>query len=170
MSSYRIEEIKGPFSRNSSYTFGVTGSTNSRVHIGIQKPWCQPLSANWKDTIPYINKKSLTANQFPYGTVDDNGFPYYNTVNGKHTYAYNNVHNGSIDIIQDVYTEKSVVKSGDIQPDVLIETDRGSSNFFINRAGILEFDCNTGSKVKVTFLKNMPPETIVDVVFEEAQI
>lgn len=120
----RLVEKKGPFSKNSSFRVG-SGSLNTYVHVGIQKPKSQPLSANWRDVIPKY-----------HGTVQD-------------TYPR-----------EDVYTEA-------IQPDVQVQTNNDVSNYYINRAGILEFDVAMGTTVRVTFLKDMPPETIVDLVYDE---
>lgn len=53
--------------------------------------------------------------------------------------------------------------------DITITTSETEFSYKINETGILELDGNFGSKLKFTFEKTMPPETIVDVVYREQE-
>ena len=52
--------------------------------------------------------------------------------------------------------------------DITITTNQSEFSYKLNETGILEFDGNFGSKLKFTFEKSMPPETIVDVIYKDA--
>lgn len=53
--------------------------------------------------------------------------------------------------------------------DITITTNESECSYKINETGVLEFDGNFGSKLKITFEKNMPPETTVDVMYKTAE-
>jgi hypothetical protein len=50
--------------------------------------------------------------------------------------------------------------------DVDIETTNSAYSYKINEKNCLEFDGNLGNEVKITFLRDMPPETIIDLIYE----
>ena len=52
--------------------------------------------------------------------------------------------------------------------DITITTNESEFSYKVNETGILELDGNFGSKLKFTFEKSMPPETIVDVIYRDA--
>lgn len=155
----KLEEKKGPFSSGSS--FRVNAGSGAYVHIGIQVPEAQPISANYKDYIPYINN---------YVVVNKNsGGDVLAAISDSTTSS--GTANIS-DAIQDVYENKAVY-TNILEPDVLIKLgENSSSNYYINRSGILEFDCKTdiGNSITIQFLKAMPPETIVDIIYKEDTI
>lgn len=115
-----IEQIKGPFSRNSSKTFG---GTDGRVykHIGIQIPHREPTGYSTYRTYRE-NKKEMPSHEY---------FPA---------------------------TDISITTT---------DVDGSLEHFFIiNETGILELDGdNLGGMLKVKFFKDMPPETIIDLVY-----
>lgn len=49
--------------------------------------------------------------------------------------------------------------------DVRVETLYTKQDYKINKCGILEFDAAVGNSVKVTFLRDLPSETIIDLVY-----
>ena len=51
---------------------------------------------------------------------------------------------------------------------ITITTNESEFSYKVNETGILELDGNFGSKLKFTFEKSMPPETIVDVIYKDA--
>lgn len=53
--------------------------------------------------------------------------------------------------------------------DVTITTNESEFSYKVNETGILELDGNFGSKLKFTFEKSMPPETIVDVIYKDEE-
>lgn len=53
--------------------------------------------------------------------------------------------------------------------DVTITTNESEFSYKVNETGILELDGNFGSKLKFTFEKSMPPETIVDVIYKDKE-
>lgn len=53
--------------------------------------------------------------------------------------------------------------------DVTITTNESEFSYKVNEIGILELDGNFGSKLKFTFEKSMPPETIVDVIYKDKE-
>ena len=54
---------------------------------------------------------------------------------------------------------------GVVPADVSIETSEGAKEYKINAAGLLEFDANVGNSVKIIFLRDLPAECIVDIVY-----
>jgi hypothetical protein len=60
----------------------------------------------------------------------------------------------------------STVYKQSVSPDVKITLGTSVMNFYINEMGILEFDGSVGTAVTVTFLKDMPAETVVDLVYK----
>lgn len=56
-------------------------------------------------------------------------------------------------------------KESSVDADIKIATNEGESEYKINECGILEFDGAIGNSVTITFLKNLPTETIVDIVY-----
>lgn len=52
-----------------------------------------------------------------------------------------------------------------VPTDVLIETENGAKEYKINKTGILEFDANVGNSVKITILRDLPAESIIDLVY-----
>lgn len=60
----------------------------------------------------------------------------------------------------------STVYKQPVSPDVKITLGTSVMNFYINETGILEFDGSVGTAVTVTFLKDMPAETVVDLVYK----
>lgn len=52
-----------------------------------------------------------------------------------------------------------------VPADIRITTNEGESEYRINDTGILEFDGNVGNTVTVTFLRDLPMETIIDIVY-----
>lgn len=63
-------------------------------------------------------------------------------------------------------TSYSTVYKQSVSPDVKITLGTSVMNFYINETGILEFDGSVGTAVTVTFLKDMPAETVVDLVYK----
>lgn len=53
--------------------------------------------------------------------------------------------------------------------DVTITTNESEFSYKVNETGILELDGNFGSKLKFTFEKSMPPETIIDVIYKDEE-
>ena len=53
--------------------------------------------------------------------------------------------------------------------DVTIPTSESEFSYKVNETGILELDGNFGSKLKFTFEKSMPPETIIDVIYKDEE-
>lgn len=51
--------------------------------------------------------------------------------------------------------------------DITIETINTSYSYKISEKNCLEFDSDLGNEVKITFLRDMPPETIIDLIYEE---
>lgn len=128
----RLVQKKGPFKRNSSFKVDV--SPQEYVHIGIQNPKSQPISANIHDKMPF-------------------------TVTGI---------DGTVSNRREYDLSKTIVQSH-IDPDITVQQgSHGSGSYFINRAGILEFDTELGTSVTVTFLKDMPAETIIDLVYDDS--
>lgn len=62
-------------------------------------------------------------------------------------------------------TYETVYKQA-VSPDVRITVNNSISNFYINETGILEFDGQVGTAVTVKFLKDMPAETVIDLVYK----
>lgn len=58
------------------------------------------------------------------------------------------------------------IKENAADPDIQIETANGVHNYKINATGILEFDANVGNSVKITFLKDLPAECIIDLIYK----
>ena len=52
--------------------------------------------------------------------------------------------------------------------DITITTNESEFSYKVNETGILEFDGNFGPRLKITFEKSMPPETIVYVIYKDA--
>nr|DAO69227.1 MAG TPA: hypothetical protein [Caudoviricetes sp.] len=57
----------------------------------------------------------------------------------------------------------AIIKT-ELPPDVKITTNTGISTFCVPDTGILEFDSNVGTSVTVNILKDLPQETIIDLV------
>jgi hypothetical protein len=133
----RLIQKKGPFSKGSSFKVGGA-SLNEFVHVGIQIPKTQPMSPVMDDTIPFVGR-------FKY----DMKSPNY-----------------SDDQIQDQYDQSKCLISDAIEPDVSIMTTTGTSDLYVNKAGVIEFDTNVGATVTIKFLKDLPAETIVDLVYK----
>lgn len=53
-----------------------------------------------------------------------------------------------------------------IMPDLRIQTVAGESEYKINKTGILEFDGSFGNIITITFLRDLPAETIIDLVYQ----
>lgn len=81
------------------------------------------------------------------------GLGYCDSIKDGHT------HSPSLD-------EPIEILRGAATPDVTIETSEGAKQYKINATGILEFDANVGNSVKVTFLRDLPAECIVDLVYK----
>lgn len=64
------------------------------------------------------------------------------------------------------FVSYSTVYKQSVSPDVKITLGTSVMNFYINETGILEFDGSVGTAVTVTFLKDMPAETVVDLVYK----
>ena len=52
-----------------------------------------------------------------------------------------------------------------VPTDVLIETENSAKEYKVNKTGILEFDANVGNSVKITILRDLPAESIIDLVY-----
>lgn len=81
------------------------------------------------------------------------------------TNMYNNYNNKNYSTSTESVSYSTVYKQS-ISPDVKITLGTSVMNFYINETGILEFDGSVGTAVTVTFLKDMPAETVVDLVYK----
>lgn len=64
-------------------------------------------------------------------------------------------------------TEFKTVEAKSLSPDVQLTTVNGTSTFYMNELGILEFDGEVGTAVTIKFLKDLPAETIIDLVYKQ---
>lgn len=58
------------------------------------------------------------------------------------------------------------ISKGASIPDIRIETSSGIKDYKINATGILEFDAEVGNSVKITILRDLPAESIIDLVYK----
>ena len=58
-----------------------------------------------------------------------------------------------------------IEKQFSMSPDVRVKTSEGESDYSINTKGTLEFDGNMGNSITITFLKDMPMETVIDAIY-----
>lgn len=54
----------------------------------------------------------------------------------------------------------------ELSPDIKITTNSGISTFCISKRDILEFDTNVGTVVTINILRDLPQETIIDLVYK----
>lgn len=80
------------------------------------------------------------------------GLGYCSTIKHEH------IHSSSLGKPIEIY-------HGVFPTDILIETSEGIKEYKINSTGILEFDANVGNSIKITFLRDLPAETIIDCVY-----
>lgn len=80
------------------------------------------------------------------------GLGYCNSIKHGHTHSSN-------------LGEPIEIYKGVLPADVRIETSEGIKDYKINATGILEFDANVGNSIKITFLRELPAETIIDCVY-----
>lgn len=50
--------------------------------------------------------------------------------------------------------------------DIRISTSGGTNDYKVNATGILEFDTQVGNSIKITILRDLPAETIIDLVYK----
>lgn len=76
------------------------------------------------------------------------------------TNRFDNGHNSS-------RVEFKTLETTSLSPDIQLTTVSGASTFYINELGILEFDGTVGTAVTVKFLKDLPAETVIDLVYKQ---
>lgn len=65
--------------------------------------------------------------------------------------------------VNDDDDDKAFVRSGAATPDIEINDQR----FYVNEFGIIEFTGIAGASYTITFLKDMPVGTIIDLLFKD---
>ena len=58
------------------------------------------------------------------------------------------------------------INNESVTPDIKIQSNNREESFRINKKGILEFDGKLGNSLTITFLKDFPMETVIDLVYD----
>lgn len=159
----KIVQKKGPFSKGASFRVGGS-SINEYVHIGISVPWRQPLSPTWIDRLADTNISDKATADIRSRVEEYAATEKYPTEGlNKYETDYPS------DMIQDRYKYESLLDhSPSADADLEILTNNNASRFYINRTGILEFDVDVGTMAQITFLRDMPVETVIDLMYDDS--